>query len=284
MSELQVTDTFVKKLAKNIRNKYGLEPRHTEVLELIADALGWQPGPLMHALKQDSRGTRSPGSALTASTSREFLPYSLETVDPLVQSIRGARSMHKLGSISSDDVACLMEIVAKPGLLLIVGEKVSEANEYAMSVAKDWEVRIGHPIEYDPYLSKHEVIPFSEGLGIVRSSLSHLAVIKTHAGNEGRFALIGVAGSPLNIERALESSKIQATVATISRASLCLLAGLGASAQTYWSGKQAKSDQQECLAALTSIPTTILDVEVIGGRFHRAKLQNWDSWLLAQSE
>jgi SpoVK/Ycf46/Vps4 family AAA+-type ATPase len=54
MEQIVITHGFVKKLAANIRSKYGREARHTEVLELVADALGFKAGPLMHALKQQT--------------------------------------------------------------------------------------------------------------------------------------------------------------------------------------------------------------------------------------
>ncbi len=52
MEQIAITHGFVKKLAQNIRSKYGRDVRHTEVLELVAGALGFKAGPLMHALKQ----------------------------------------------------------------------------------------------------------------------------------------------------------------------------------------------------------------------------------------
>lgn len=51
MEQIAVTHGFVKKLAHNIRGRYGREVRHTEVIELIAAALGQKVGPMMHALK-----------------------------------------------------------------------------------------------------------------------------------------------------------------------------------------------------------------------------------------
>jgi SpoVK/Ycf46/Vps4 family AAA+-type ATPase len=54
MEQIVITHGFVKKLTANIRSKYGREARHTEVLELVADALGFKAGPLMHALKQQA--------------------------------------------------------------------------------------------------------------------------------------------------------------------------------------------------------------------------------------
>lgn len=52
MQQIAVTHGFVKKLARNVRAKYGRDVRHTEIIELVADALGFKAGPLMHALKQ----------------------------------------------------------------------------------------------------------------------------------------------------------------------------------------------------------------------------------------
>lgn len=51
MHQIVVTHGFVKKLAHNIRDRYGRNVRHTEVIELIAAALGHKAGPLMHSLK-----------------------------------------------------------------------------------------------------------------------------------------------------------------------------------------------------------------------------------------
>jgi hypothetical protein len=54
MHQIAVTHGFVKKLARNIRDRYGREVRHTEVIELVADALGFKAGPLMHMLKSEA--------------------------------------------------------------------------------------------------------------------------------------------------------------------------------------------------------------------------------------
>jgi hypothetical protein len=274
MSDLQVTAAFVKKLTKNIRNKYGLEPSHTEVMELVADALGRQLGPLMHALKNDkpevSVASPQPG-------------FSLQVVDPIPQAINDARPLHKIGSISYEDVARIMDLVSKPGILLIVCEKASEANDYAVAVAKAWSVRVGS-FDCKPYVSKHEVRPFSKELGVVLSCLDHLASTNVDPVIEGRFAMIGVAGSPLNIERAIESSDSRPTIATISRASLRLLANFDSSANAYWATAEAQRDQENCLNTLSSTTMTILDVENIGGRFQRSKLRTWENWVKEQEE
>lgn len=55
MQQIAVTHGFVKKLAKNLRGRYGRDVRHTEVIELVADALGHKAGPLMHALKHAAK-------------------------------------------------------------------------------------------------------------------------------------------------------------------------------------------------------------------------------------
>jgi hypothetical protein len=63
MQQIAVTHGFVKKLARNVRAKYGRDVRHTEIIELVADALGLKAGPLMHALKQAQIPDAHPQSA-----------------------------------------------------------------------------------------------------------------------------------------------------------------------------------------------------------------------------
>lgn len=55
MQQIVVTHGFVKKLAHNIRDRYGRDIRHTEAIELVADALGWKAGPLMNMLKSSTQ-------------------------------------------------------------------------------------------------------------------------------------------------------------------------------------------------------------------------------------
>jgi hypothetical protein len=64
MAEMLITHSFVKKLASNIRVRYGNDVRHTQVIELIAEALGRKAGPMMHALKRDRVHTPSSETAI----------------------------------------------------------------------------------------------------------------------------------------------------------------------------------------------------------------------------
>lgn len=48
---IELTHTVVRKIAKGIRDKYGKEVPHTEVLSIISDAYGYDVGPFMHQLK-----------------------------------------------------------------------------------------------------------------------------------------------------------------------------------------------------------------------------------------
>lgn len=68
MEQIVITHGFLKKLARNIRSKYGRDVRHTEALELVADALGWKAGPLMHALKQHATSELETPSATGSGT------------------------------------------------------------------------------------------------------------------------------------------------------------------------------------------------------------------------
>jgi hypothetical protein len=74
MEQIVVTHGFVKKLAKNIRSRYGRDVRHTEVLELVADALGFKAGPLMHALKRSKEAELEDPSATSSKGRLEALP------------------------------------------------------------------------------------------------------------------------------------------------------------------------------------------------------------------
>ncbi len=77
MEQIVITHGFVKKLATNIRSKYGRDIRHTEVLELVADALGWRAGPLMHMLKQSREAELEAPSATGSKGRLEALPPGL---------------------------------------------------------------------------------------------------------------------------------------------------------------------------------------------------------------
>ena len=50
---IDVTRDFIRNLTKGIRALYGNDPKHTEVLDLVAGALGWKADALMHRLKND---------------------------------------------------------------------------------------------------------------------------------------------------------------------------------------------------------------------------------------
>jgi predicted AAA+ superfamily ATPase len=82
MEQIVITHGFVKKLAANIRSKYGREARHTEVLELVADALGFKAGPLMHALKtQAEAGMPKSDAASSASLDGAGRPTALAMIE-----------------------------------------------------------------------------------------------------------------------------------------------------------------------------------------------------------
>lgn len=281
MPYLQVTNTFVKKLTKNIRNQYGKESSHTEVMALIADALGWQTGPLMHALKAEpSEHGASTSPLVQSGVANGLLNFNFEDEDPIAQMIRDAVEMHKLRSISYDDVARLMNLVMKPGLLLVVSNQNAEAKRHALSVAKGWAYRIGDNITYRPLVSDDQPLPFSRELGMPTTPFTHVARTADDCGERDRFSLLGVVGSPLNVGLALKTSRQMPTIATMDKAGLRLLAGYGAASHSCWSGHAHA--RQARLASMYSLDVSILDVETVGGRFYRTKLSTWRDWLTEQ--
>lgn len=63
MTEPVITHEFVRTLTRALRSSYGKHIRHTDVLEVIANSLGWKADALMHKLK--SQVKHAPVEALT---------------------------------------------------------------------------------------------------------------------------------------------------------------------------------------------------------------------------
>ncbi|MCV9964284.1 GspE family protein [Pararhizobium sp. BT-229] len=122
MQNLQITHGFVRKLTKNIRDAYGKEVPHTKTMELVADALGWQAGPLMHALKQADSPDNATATAPAAWFSRKEVP-----------------DLDGLGSLSQSAMEGLREIGRhKTGLVLITGVTGSGKSFTANSLLRQW--------------------------------------------------------------------------------------------------------------------------------------------------
>lgn len=94
MEQIVITHGFVKKLAANIRSKLGRDIRHTEVLELVAGALGWKAGPLMHALKHSDAAKPQPPAHSDFEKPQDGLPQGLFGGTP--------HGYFDLGSIADD--------------------------------------------------------------------------------------------------------------------------------------------------------------------------------------
>ncbi len=101
MEQIVITHGFVKKLAKNIRSKYGRDARHTEVLELVADALGYKAGPLMHALKR-AEAERPRDGAVSCERPMEL---------PLGLVLRRTESDFDLNALPSDNLSILRNFI-----------------------------------------------------------------------------------------------------------------------------------------------------------------------------
>lgn len=67
MQEIRLNHAFVRNLTKGIRDAYGKEVRHSDVLKVIATAAGQKAGPMMHRLKHMDEQS-GPGLQLGATT------------------------------------------------------------------------------------------------------------------------------------------------------------------------------------------------------------------------
>lgn len=145
MQNLQVTHGFVRKLSKNVREVIGKDViPHTKAMELVADAFGWQVGPLMHALKQAEQGF-------------DDSPAPLPVIPP---NPKGGREnppeLSDFSSISASSVNSLREFGKnKTGLVLIVGENGAGKTMMGNALVRQWvrdsgnlAVTTGERIEY----------------------------------------------------------------------------------------------------------------------------------------
>lgn len=135
MTDLSVTHCFVRNLTKSIRDTYGRDVPHTKIMELVAQSLGHQVGPLMHALKRaenDKKSARRAVSMSGASHARDIRPLSesdLVRIDTLVERkaglvlVSGPTGTGKTVTSS----ALLRRLVVNGGLR---GSMVSKVNEY----------------------------------------------------------------------------------------------------------------------------------------------------------
>ncbi|MCZ7862633.1 ATPase, T2SS/T4P/T4SS family [Agrobacterium salinitolerans] len=128
MQNLQVTHGFVRKLTKNIRDAYGTNVPHTKAMELVADALGWKVGPLMHALKQ----TEVVGDKVHTTPAPWFAAKEIP-------------DLKALGSLTQSAIEGLRRIGGqKTGLVLISGVTGAGKTRTANTLLKQWAQDTGH--------------------------------------------------------------------------------------------------------------------------------------------
>lgn len=125
MENLLVTHGFMRKLTKNIRETYGKEVPHTKVLELVADALGFQSGPLMHALK-NAEAIKTEPVQVPAVPARKIDRDNLPDLE-------------NLGSMTSFDVDIMRSIgERKTGLVVVIGLTGSGKTVFTHSLIRQW--------------------------------------------------------------------------------------------------------------------------------------------------
>lgn len=281
MNELQVTNTFVKKLTKNIRTKYGKEPSHVEVMELVADALGWQAGPLMHALKTAAAN----GSLRDANSVPQPEPvFDTMTGHPITQWVEAAHHLFKLRLFQLHDLERITDLIRQPsGLLVVASETKLPAIRIALSVAKDWEARIGAKMVFRAHPKSHMTIPYGPEFGLPAATFNHLAISQKSAPRDverSRFSMVSIAGSPLNMMNALITSGEMPTIATVCAGMLRLIAGATPEAGRFWSKEnEPKSRQEFLISELHNRNTTIISLNDTGDHIRSVKVSSFAEWM-----
>jgi hypothetical protein len=152
MENLQITHSFVRKLAKNIRATYGDALPHTKVIDLVANAVGWEGGALMNALK------RVP-SPMPSTASKE---YGV-SADTRTLSVNQVPRLTELVSLDPSSSYGLGELGRRgSGLILAVGKTGSGKTVLSNAMVRHWveetgraALLVGDVLEYDAVAAKH---------------------------------------------------------------------------------------------------------------------------------
>jgi hypothetical protein len=157
MQNLTVTHGFMRKLTKNIRNSYGIDVPHTKVLELVAEALGHQAGPLMNALKKASQ--EDPIVACEAPTqTRRVGRYN-------------PPALSELGVMSDSDLQVMRSIgLQKCGLVLVTGLNGSGKTVFTTSLVKEWVINSGKTAFTTGELIEYPELGGRHGAGMIIQS------------------------------------------------------------------------------------------------------------------
>jgi hypothetical protein len=147
MQNLMVTHSFMRKLTKNIRNAYGKDVPNTKVLDLVADALGVQAGPLMNALKTAG------GDGEATIPSSPAIHIGRDNVPDLTE----------LGVMDNFDLDVMRELGRKKnGLVLVTGVTGSGKTVFSNSLVRQWvkdsgntAFTVGEFIEYPNLAGRH---------------------------------------------------------------------------------------------------------------------------------
>lgn len=173
MPDIIVTRKFISALSKNIRTKYGKEVSHTDAMGLVAAALGWETGPLMHALK-----------TCEASAAPKTNPAHIEAepshIIPLQQPHERLRTLMELEFVP---FAVRDELLTfgrskngerETGLVLVIGETGSGKTLLASSLLKTWAaVHGGIAVAFQEHRLQYGSFEGVIGNGVVAFYPSH---------------------------------------------------------------------------------------------------------------
>lgn len=281
MSQLQVTEKFLDNLVIGLQDKYGNGATRDELIGIVAKSLGWQPAPFMRALKSVANAPASrPVRESLSPGGRNFVTFRSQPHDIEIEKIENERTLEKLGTMSETDVTRLIEFGKRPsGLILVTGVEKPGAATVTGSLAQTWKDRLGPSatLSANVFDHDHPWLPYSKELSPVQPTLDHTVSTSDARGPKLNFAVMNIVGSPSNVFRAIRSSKIMPTIASIDSELLGLITGKSDRAPRYWS-----LDRREPEALLTALAETVgfvIETRMPASRFLNTKVMTRSEWL-----
>lgn len=281
MSQLQVTEKFLDNLVSSLQDKYGNGATRDELIGIVATSLGWQPAPFMRTLKSAANAPASrPVRDASSLGERSFVTFSSRPHDIEIEKIENERPLEKLGTMSETEVSQLIAFGKRPsGLILVTGVEKPGASTVTGSLARSWKDQLGPSatLSANVFDHDHPWLPYSKELSPVQPTLDHAVSTSDGRGPKPNFAIMNIVGSPSNVIRAIRSSNIMPTIASIDSELLGLITGKSDRAPRYWS-----LDRREPEALLTALAETVgfvVETRMPASRFLKTKVLTRSEWL-----
>jgi hypothetical protein len=153
MTKLSITHEFIRKLTKEIRAVYGMEVRHTQILAIVAQSLGWKPDALMHMLKSRPKPAENsePANRLAKIVdvrvdppAVHFRDIGTRTAEPVTE--LGANASHKTMDANQMRAALNRALRRNPDVIIIDECKDPETIRLARE-ARDLGYEVWSPLQ-----------------------------------------------------------------------------------------------------------------------------------------